>query len=160
MIARMLTLATSVAGGLFAAQLPEFSQQYVQRLGGAVDALTEVVADFDASARAEGLTREAALTELEGTDFLERRQQDMRRTFARHARLSGQLDRLESAPAATRVTAIIRAPDRDVAQATYAAFRPAVPTTSEGLLFGGGGFLASLTALAGIGALFRRRRTA
>ncbi|MEO1364377.1 MAG: DUF2937 family protein, partial [Pseudomonadota bacterium] len=61
MIARALMLAGGFAGAALTSQFPEYSQQYTQRLGGAVDALAEVVADFDASARAEGLSREAAL---------------------------------------------------------------------------------------------------
>ncbi|MEM9851772.1 MAG: DUF2937 family protein, partial [Pseudomonadota bacterium] len=51
---------TNLAGGCAmlcaTSQFPEFSQQYVQRLGGAVDELRRVAADFDASARAAGLT--------------------------------------------------------------------------------------------------------
>ena len=69
------------------AQFPEFSQQYVQRLGGAVDELRIVVADFDASAQAAGLTREAALADLSGSEFRDLRQGDMTRTIARYERL-------------------------------------------------------------------------
>ena len=61
MIIRALTLVGSLIAGAGASQFPEFSQQYAQRLGGAVGALSEVVADFDASAVAEGLTRPQAL---------------------------------------------------------------------------------------------------
>ena len=63
MIVRALVLAGGVLGAASVSQFPEFSQQYTQRLGGAVDALGQVVADFDASAAAAGLDREAALYE-------------------------------------------------------------------------------------------------
>ncbi len=160
MIFRTLALAAGLAGGLCSAQLPEFSQQYVQRLGGAVDSLTKVVADFDASATAAGLTREDALKEMAGTAFLERRRADMKRTFARHDVLTEQLNTLSNAGAGSRVVTILRAPDRELARATFAAFRPAMPVTSEGLLFGGSGFIATLLAVSGLGALFRGRRVA
>ena len=61
MIVRAITLAGGLAVGAGTSQFPEFSQQYAQRLGGAVDALSEVVADFDTSAVAEGLSRSEAL---------------------------------------------------------------------------------------------------
>ena len=46
MIIRAITLAGGLAVGAGASQFPEFSQQYAQRLGGAVDALGEVVRGF------------------------------------------------------------------------------------------------------------------
>ena len=62
-----------------------------QRLAGQVDALTEVVADFDYSALDAGLTRTEALDEMTGTPFLDARAADMRRTFARQIILTDQL---------------------------------------------------------------------
>ena len=47
MITRTLVLAGGVAGAAILSQFPEYAQQYTQRLGGAVDALGQVVADFD-----------------------------------------------------------------------------------------------------------------
>jgi len=82
---RVMALAGGVAGAATFSQYPEFAQQYTQRLAGQVDALTTVVMDFDTSALAAGLGREAALAEMTGSDFLVARQSDMRRTFARHA---------------------------------------------------------------------------
>ena len=46
MILRALTLAAGLTGAAGASQFPEFSQQYVQRLGGAVDELTRFVAEM------------------------------------------------------------------------------------------------------------------
>ena len=63
---RALILAGGVAGAAGLSQFPEYSQQYNQRLAGAVDELSHVVADFDASAAAEGLSREAALAQMVG----------------------------------------------------------------------------------------------
>ncbi|MEL7345872.1 MAG: DUF2937 family protein, partial [Pseudomonadota bacterium] len=81
---RILALAGGLAGAAGMSQFPEYSQQYTQRLAGAVDELSTVVADFDASALASGLTRQEALAQLSGTEFLDRRQADMTRTLTRY----------------------------------------------------------------------------
>ena len=147
-----------------AAQVPEFSQQYVQRLGGAVDALGRVVADFDASAAAEGLSRAAALAQMTGTPFLDRRRSDMEATFARHARLEADLAALTHASALGRAAHLATGLDRAVAREAYGAYQPALPVTTDGLLFGGGGFLGGLGLAgllrAGLGAMRRRRPAA
>ena len=44
MFMRAIAVAGGLAGAAGLSQFPEFSQQYVQRLGGAVDELTAVVA--------------------------------------------------------------------------------------------------------------------
>ena len=65
-------LVNMCGGAVFlaaASQFPEYSQQYVQRLGGAVDELRLVVADFDKSAAGVGLSRDAALASMTGNDF-------------------------------------------------------------------------------------------
>ena len=61
MILRYFALAVALAAGLVTSQLPEFSQQYRQRLGGAIDELSRILADFDAAVQA----REAILARVE-----------------------------------------------------------------------------------------------
>lgn len=92
MILRTLALVGGLTGAAALSQFPEFGQQYTQRLGGAVSALAEVVADFDASAQAEGLSRADALASMVGTPFVERRRADMERTIDRYDHLRTQLD--------------------------------------------------------------------
>lgn len=147
MILRVLALAGGLLGGAGASQFPEFSQQYTQRLGGAVDALAEVVADFDASATSAGLTREAALAQMQGTDFLDSRRRDMARTFERYDTLRADLTVLESAGPFMRAYHAARMTDGDVARAAMAAYEPAVPINMPGLVFAGTGFLAGLVAV-------------
>ena len=60
--ARILTLAGALTGGAVVSQAPEFAQQYRQRIGGALQELNAVVADFDKDAAASDMTREQALT--------------------------------------------------------------------------------------------------
>ncbi len=152
MILRCLTLAGGFAGALASSQFPEFSQQYVQRLGGAVDALSVVVADFDASAAAADLSREEALAQMQGTAFLEARRVDITRTFARHETLKDDLVAMQGAGPFMRAYHAARLTDAQIAQAAWGAFQPAVPLGFAGLTFAAVGFVLGAFCL---GALMR-----
>ncbi|WP_149139597.1 DUF2937 family protein [Gemmobacter caeruleus] len=159
---RILALAGAVAGGVGLSQFPEFSQQYLQRLAGQVDALSEVVRDFDATATRNLLTREQALADMTGTAFLEDRRSDLTRTFARHDRLSANLADLRAASPLQRLTMPQKLGDGETLAATWADFRPAVPVTTDGLITAGIGFLGGWLVTTGLLGLlawpFRRRR--
>ncbi len=158
----------SVAGGLLGAaglsQYPEFSQQYTQRLGGQVDALTVVVADFEASAMRSGLTRTQAFDQMTGTAFLQDRQDDMRRTFTRHAVLSDNLATLQNASAMDRLMMPHRITDTETFARTWDAYAPAVPLNAPGAVAAGVGFVGGWAIIGGLLSLlawpFRRRVTA
>jgi diphthamide biosynthesis methyltransferase len=137
MIVRAITLAGGLAVGAGTSQFPEFSQQYAQRLGGAVDALSEVVADFDTSAAVEGLSRSEALEQMIGADFIERRRADMERTFDRHAVLTEDLRLLAEAGPFMRAYHAARFTDGDVASAAWDVFEPAVPLNLTSAIFAG-----------------------
>jgi hypothetical protein len=155
MILRSLSLVGGLALGAGTSQFPEFSQQYAQRLGGAVSALSQVVADFDASASAEGLSRAAALEQMRGTAFIERRRTDMERTFSRYETLSADLHTLEGQGPFMRAFHAARMTDTEVAGAAWEAFEPAVPLNFAGLVFACSGFLAGAFATGGVLALLR-----
>lgn len=155
MMLRTLSLAGGLSFAAVTAQFPEFSQQCVQRLGGAVAALDEVVADFDASAAAVGLTREAALAEMTGSAFVARRRADMERTLARHARLSDDLALLARVGPAGRALAASRT-DADIARATWAVYQPALPLTVTGVSFAAAGFLGGALVTGGLFSLVQR----
>lgn len=148
-------------GAAASSQFPEYSQQYTQRLGGAVDALTEVVTDFDASAATVGLSREKALAQMTGTAFLERRRVDMQTTFLRHAQLQEDLAAIQGAGPFMRAYHAARLTDGQIAQAAFAAYKPAVPLTFAGITFAGAGFVAGAGMLSVLLRLatwpFRRR---
>ena len=163
MIVRASTLAGGLAVGAGTSQFPEFSQQYAQRLGGAVDALSEVVADFDTSAAVEGLSRSEALEQMIGADFIERRRADMERTFDRHAVLTEDLRLLAEAGPFMRAYHAARFTDGDVASAAWDVFEPAVPLNLTSAIFAGFGFFVGLIAMSSLMAVIRwpfRRRTA
>ena len=128
---RVLALVAGLAGAVALSQFPEFSQQYLQRLGGQADALTAVATAFDASAIAAGLTREAALNNLSAGTFQVAHQADMRETLARADRVGSDLALLRAASPLERLALPQRFRDVETLQATWADFRPAVPELPE-----------------------------
>ena len=159
MFRRTLALATALCGALAASQLPEFTQQYSQRLGGRIDELTLVVARFDRDSVKVGEDRQSALARLaRSPDELVRLQSAaMSDNIARHARLQAQQAKMAVSGPFGRVEAFISDPDPAVAAATWDNFQPGVPATGEGAASGGVGFLFGGGLAALIGRLFRRR---
>ena len=159
---RILAILGGVSGAVALSQFPEFSQQYLQRLGGKVDALTAVAAQFDATAAKNGLTREAALAAMAGSQVLTDQQADMRATLATQAQLADTLATLRAASPLVRLAMPQRFDDVETLQATYADFRPAIPATTEGAITAGVGYVGGWLLVGGLGALlsrpFRRRR--
>lgn len=161
---RVFTLIAGLAGATASSQFPEFSQQYLQRLGGAVDALEEVVADFDASAARAGLDRNAALAELAGTAFLDSRRVDMMASIARYEVLRDDLAALQGQGALMRAYHLPRFTDPQIAQAAWTTFQPALPLTLTGAVFAALGFVIASLGMAAFVKLitwpFRRRASA
>ena len=141
MFIRTIVLVAGLSGALGAAQFPAFSQQYMQRLGGAVDALAVVVANFDASAKAVGLSRHDALAQMTGTPFMERRRADMRESIARHEALRDDLAVLEGQGPFMRAYYAGRFTDPEIARGALKAFEPAFPLTLATGLFAAFGFV-------------------
>lgn len=156
MILRAVTLAVGLTGAFGAAQFPAYSQQYMQRLGGAVDALAQVVADFDASAAKEGLSRTEALAQMRGTAFVERRRADMVQAFDRYARLRTDLSVLQGQGPFMRAYHATHLTDAEIAKRAWQAFQPAFPLTLATGLFAVAGFVASTFLLGLMLALLRR----
>ena len=152
----LLRLAVAVCLAIALSQFPAFSDQYVQRLGGQVDALSRVAAQFDASARAAGLTRDQALADLSGSAFRDAHQSNMREVFVRLDRASADLQMLRLAGPLERMLLPHRLRDAETLAATWGDFRPAIPVTVAGLWAAGIGLVLGwlLTALPGL--LFRR----
>ena len=164
MILRVLALAGGVTTAAGLSQFTEFSQQYVQRLGGAVDELAVVVSDFDASAEDLGLSRDEALEQMTGSAFVTARRGDMQRTFARYEILRADLAALEAQGPFMRAYNVSRFRDASIAARAWEAYRPALPLSFAGMVFAGVGFVLGLLAVRlGAGLLrlpFSRRRPA
>jgi len=139
---RILALAGGFAGAVALSQFPEFSQQYVQRLSGAVDELRAVTIAFDTTARVAGLTREEAFDKMEGSEFQIRLRDDMRSRIYRYERLNADYQALAAAAPLERLARAYRIRDAELVQRTWDDYQPAVPVTSEGLVSAGIGFAA------------------
>jgi hypothetical protein len=158
-----MATAFGLLGGVAASQGPEFTQQYRQRLGGAVDELRLQVERFDADARAVGRTRDDALNRLRGDpdELLRRQGEAAAANGERLARLERQRQGFVDAGPVARLGVMVRDFDPDLARATYRDFEPAMPVTREGFLATAIGFVAAWLGLHGIAATFRalwRRR--
>ncbi len=162
MLIRAITLASGVTGAAAFSQYPEFSQQYVQRLGGAVDELRGVVMQFDADAGALGLTRDAALDEMAAAGGISAaRSASMRAIATRYTRLEADLAALRQASPVERATQAWRLTDAELAGQAWDAFKPAIPLSVEGAGFAVAGFLGAAGLTGGflglIGYAMRRR---
>ena len=137
---RILALAGGLAGAVACSQYPEFSQQYVQRLSGAVDELRTVTIAFDTTARFAGMSREEAFEAMGEGDFQTRLRDDMKTRIYRYERLNGDDQALAGAAPLQRLARVYRMRDPELIQRTWNDFQPAVPVTSEGLVSAGIGF--------------------
>ena len=139
---RILAMAGGIAGAVAMSQFPAFSQQYVQRLSGAVDELRAVTIAFDTTARVAGLSREEALDRMGSSDFQTRLRDDMRTRIYRYERLNADYQALAAAAPLERLTRAWRFRDADLARRTWDDFEPAVPVTMDGFVMAGIGFAA------------------
>lgn len=159
---RILAMLAGLSGALTLSQFPEFSQQYLQRLSGAVNELKIVVTGFDVAAAASGRTRQEALEAMQASGFDADLKATLANSIRRHERLSGDLAALRAAGPLERLAQPWNMADAELVKATWEDYKPAVPTTSEGAISAGIGYLAGWGIVTGgLGLLlspFRRRR--
>ncbi|WP_422378368.1 DUF2937 family protein [Roseibium sp.] len=161
-MARMLMLIVMLMGGTATSQLPEFSQQYRQRLGGAIDALEEILADFNRDAAQHGLSSAEAIARQKASEdpFIRARGDSMLNAEIRLSRLKQQQSEYENAGPFERLMIFARGFDSQLAQATAEDYEPAVPVTVTGFASAGIGALAGLLVMRGLIGMARlgRRR--
>lgn len=161
----LLDRVLCVVGAASFTQLPEFIQQYLQRLGGHLD---------EARRQVEAFTQVAALSNLTLAQLIERTAQTPDEAVAKLSRVMSEavqrLEYLAAADAAIRGASLWTKPfvffahvDAEIARATWSIYRPAVPTTIEGLVYAGLGILVIWGLYYGLiryplAALFGRRR--
>ena len=140
-------------------QAPEFVQQYRQRLGGAVDELRRIIAQFDAEASAQSLTREAAIARLRtnADPLVQARGTDLEGDVARERRLEAQDRAFDDSGPVGRYWVFVERFDPDVAGRAYAIFQQAVPVTAAGVVAAAIGFAAGYGGTRLAASPFRRR---
>ncbi|MBS7696069.1 MULTISPECIES: DUF2937 family protein [unclassified Chelatococcus] len=160
MISRTLGLATGLLAAIAGTQLPEFAQQYRQRLGGAIDELKIVMQRFDADANAAGLDRDEALRRLAGSSdgFTARHGVSMAQITVRLQRLEDQQQAFRQAGPLHRLLVFAQAADPDLTRNTWQDFEPATPVTAESFTIGGLAFFAGYGFIRAFAKPFHRRK--
>lgn len=160
MIFRRFALLIGLAVAVLASQLPEFAQQYRQRIGGALDELNALVAGFDTQAQAQSLDRNRAIARLKANDdpLARERGASMADTVTRRDRLQLQKDIMATASPLSQVMVLAEGLDPGVARQAFADFQPAVPVTPSGFVSGGIGLVLGWLATHLLAWPIRRRR--
>jgi hypothetical protein len=145
---RRLALAIGLLCALVGSQLPEFAQQYRQRLGGALDELNRIIAQFDAEAEGQSLTRAQGIERLKNNAdrLASERGAAVEQDVARADRLERQKEAFQNSGPVTRLAALIADFDPATTGQAIADFEPAVPITFEDLV------IAGLALILGMGA--------
>ncbi len=139
---RTLAMIGGLLGAVVLSQFPEFSQQYMQRLAGARTELKVITAGFDLTAKAAGYSRDEALENMGGSEFQDKLRDQMQGNFTRFDRLDSAYVSLKGSEPLVRLTKVWHFRDTDLVKRTWDDFRPAVPVTTDGLIFAGIGFAA------------------
>jgi hypothetical protein len=143
MIIGRLALFFAILFGVATTQLPEYMQQYRQRLGGAIDELTAIVARFDTEAGAQGLSEAGGVARLETNPdpLAKARGKDMADMISRLDRLNRAATALDGSNAFVKWGTFLTTFEPHIAERAYASYQPAVPTTADGFLAGLIGFI-------------------
>ena len=144
----LLDRVLCVAGAVLFSQLPEFMQQYLQRLEGHLDEARLQLGKFRQAAEQSGMTLDqlVASTGGRGDAPAARLGSVVADTAARVERLAAADQALRGASPLGRPFAFIAHLDLPIARATWSIYRPAVPTTLEGLAYAALGMLVLLAA--------------
>ena len=142
----LLERVLGVAGAVLFSQIPEFMQQYVQRLGGHLDEARRQLEQMRSAAIQSGATLDQLIASASANSdpAIARLGQVVRETAQRVDVLAGDDRALRSASAFTRPFVFLGHVDPAIARATWAIFRPAVPTTIEGLSYAFAGLVVVL----------------
>ncbi|MEO0328184.1 MAG: DUF2937 family protein [Pseudomonadota bacterium] len=143
MMSKSWLLVCAGLGFVTAGQAPEFAQQYKQRLNGGIEELGGVVKRFDQDASEQGLDRDGAIEALNNSsEALPRsRGKSMKIAVDRYDNLLGQQAAMQNAENGMLPVHLIRYPDTKLVQGTYEDYKPAVPVTADGAIWGGIGAL-------------------
>jgi hypothetical protein len=133
MFMRWLDRLSTIAGALILSQLPQYLQQYTQRLGGHADETRLQVEQLHALAAHSGKSLAQYIHKFMVNNDLDfaRHGEWMQQLVDRHARLSMAWESMLNATPLTRLYAYLAHLQSDVAKATLAFFQPALPLTVE-----------------------------
>jgi hypothetical protein len=164
-VERLADRVLCVAGAVLFSQLPEFMQQYLQRLEGHLDEARLQLERFRDAASKSGMTLDQLIAGAgQNPDpAMGRLGGVVGGAVERAGQLGAADDALRHATAWTRPFVFAAHADWSIAKATWAIYRPAVPTTAEGFSYAVAGIVIVLGAYhlgvrAPVAAWMRRRR--
>jgi len=133
----LLDRALCVLGAVIFSQVPEFMQQYLQRLGGHLDEARRQLQQFQQAAAQSGLTLDRLIgqTSANADPAVAKLGGVMTAAIARVDTLETAQSAIQHASIWSRPFVFMRYVDSSIAHATWAIFKPAVPTTVEGLIY-------------------------
>ena len=123
-----------------------------------------LLSQFDRDAEDNELSRRAALKQMAANEdpLIRDRGATMSNTIMRSKNISAQLKELEKTSEIARPFVALKAMDTYIAQRTVDVFRPAVPLTFSGLIYGLLGLIVfglPIWLVGGLGQLFPWRKT-
>ncbi len=153
-----------VLGAVLFSQFPEFIQQYLQRLGGHLDEARRQLDQFRDVAAKSGLSVQqlAAQSQASPEATVARMGVVVHDSIARVDTLAAADEAIRNASVFARPFVFLRHADLSIVRATWSIFKPAVPTTIEGMLYAACGVLVILAFYHGavrypVRRLWRRR---
>lgn len=143
MLVRRVALFFALLFGFGFTQLPEFVEQYRQRLGGAIDELAANVARFDSDSAQAGLTESGGIDRLRANSdrLAQERGDQMQENVDRLQSLRETQQQFRSDGPVARLWTFATHYDQRIARGAYGDFEPAVPTSLEAFLLGLIGFV-------------------
>jgi hypothetical protein len=136
----------AVAGAVLFSQAPEFFQQYLQRLGGHLDEARRSLAQFEQTAAHAGLALADYIkrTAANADPAVAKLADVMAAAAERVEKLAAAFAALRDAGLWSRPFVFLRDLELAIARATWADYKPAVPTTAEGLAYAAAGMAVFL----------------
>ncbi|MBP0616323.1 DUF2937 family protein [Jiella mangrovi] len=156
-------VVAALFGGLLFSQSAEFTQQYLQRLGGAADEMRAVVRRFEEGAAVSKLTPDQAIERLKRNDdeVAIRQGSDAEENRDRYRSLERRYQSLTATSPLLRPFEAAADPDWSVVSRAAGDYRPAIPATGDGVILALGGFVLGWACGGGAHgavALAKRRR--
>src|SRR5262249_30050303 len=136
----------AIVPAFFFAQVPEYMQQYYQRIGGVVDELGRIVQHFDEDSLRSGYDRASALGVMANSPERLIRDQvaRMNENIARLNRLREQQRTMREGSAFERFATFLTNYDSPLARRTWDAYQFAIPLSGDGIVFALVGYVVSL----------------
>lgn len=149
MFGRLLAILAGLAAMIGASQAPGFTLQYMTALEARIAELKIIVDKFDGIAREMGVSREQYVDDLRAAkrESTTKTADVIEDSFKRYAELAEHKKALDAATPLMRPITLAQTYKRDIAEPILKEYKPAVPATLDGFVYGGGGFFGGWAAM-------------